>query len=121
MTRSIFTPTVLRWTAALAAALSLSACAPLVLGTAVGGAFVGLVLTLQGYRTLTTFGASDALATLLGLSLYRELGPVLTALPFIGRAGSSIAAEANISWNTGMTKMSRIAIAPAATVRMTPG
>ena len=40
MNRSIFTPTVLRWTAVLAAALSLSACAPLVLGTAVGGAFV---------------------------------------------------------------------------------
>src|SRR5690606_11643811 len=60
---------------------------------AVGGAFVGLVLTLQGYRTLTTFGAADALSTLLGLSLYRELGPVLTALLFIGRAGSSIAAE----------------------------
>ncbi len=40
MTRSIFTPAVLRWSAALAAALSLSACAPLVLGTAVGGAFV---------------------------------------------------------------------------------
>jgi phospholipid/cholesterol/gamma-HCH transport system permease protein len=47
---------------------------------AVGGAFVGLVLTLQGYRTLTTFGAADALSTLLGLSLYRELAPVLTAL-----------------------------------------
>jgi len=60
---------------------------------AVGGAFVGLVLTLQGYRTLTTFGAADALSTLLGLSLYRELAPVLTALLFIGRAGSSIAAE----------------------------
>lgn len=40
MTRLTFTPTVLRWTAALAAALTLSACAPLVLGTAVGGAFV---------------------------------------------------------------------------------
>ena len=50
---------------------------------AVGGAFVGLVLTLQGYRTLTTFGAADALSTLLGLSLYRELAPVLTALLFI--------------------------------------
>ena len=60
---------------------------------AVGGAFVGLVLTLQGYRTLATFGASNSLSTLLGLSLYRELGPVLTALLFIGRAGSSIAAE----------------------------
>lgn len=60
---------------------------------AVGGAFVGLVLTLQGYRTLSTFGASNSLSTLLGLSLYRELGPVLTALLFVGRAGSSIAAE----------------------------
>jgi phospholipid/cholesterol/gamma-HCH transport system permease protein len=60
---------------------------------AVGGAFVGLVLTLQGYRTLATFGASNSLSTLLGLSLYRELGPVLTGLLFIGRAGSSIAAE----------------------------
>ena len=55
---------------------------------AVGGAFVGLVLTLQGYRTLATSGAIDALSTLLGLSLYRELAPVLTALLFIGRAGS---------------------------------
>ena len=59
----------------------------------VGGAFVGLVLTLQGYRTLTTFGAADALSTLLGLSLYRELAPVLSALLFIGRAGSAMAAE----------------------------
>src|SRR5690606_11632051 len=60
---------------------------------AVGGALGGRVLTLQGYRTLTPFGAADALSALLGLSLYRELGPVLTALLFIGRAGSSIAAE----------------------------
>jgi len=56
-TRSTFTPTVLRWTAALAAALSLSACAPLVLGTAVGGAFVatdrrtsGMQLEDQGIK-----------------------------------------------------------------------
>lgn len=60
---------------------------------AVGGAFVGLVMSLQGYRTLSTFGASNALGTLLGLSLYRELGPVLSALLFCGRAGSAIAAE----------------------------
>lgn len=71
---------------------------------AVGGAFVGLVLTLQGYRTLTTFGASDALSTLLGLSLYRELGPVLTALLFIGRAGSSIAAELGLMRATDQIK-----------------
>ena len=81
----------------------------------VGGAFVGLVLTLQGYRTLATFGASDALATLLGLSLYRELGPVLTALLFIGRAGSSIAAELGLMRATDQIKaLELMAIDPVA-------
>ena len=82
---------------------------------AVGGAFVGLVLTLQGYRTLTTFGASDALSTLLGLSLYRELAPVLTALLFIGRAGSSIAAELGLMRATDQIKaLELMAIDPVA-------
>ena len=81
----------------------------------VGGAFVGLVLTLQGYRTLTTFGASDALSTLLGLSLYRELGPVLTALLFIGRAGSSISAELGLMRATDQIKaLELMAIDPIA-------
>ncbi|MEN9311620.1 MAG: hypothetical protein RLY77_1745, partial [Pseudomonadota bacterium] len=81
----------------------------------VGGAFVGLVLTLQGYRTLTTFGAADALSTLLGLSLYRELGPVLTALLFIGRAGSSIAAELGLMRATDQIKaLELMAIDPLA-------
>lgn len=81
----------------------------------VGGAFVGLVLTLQGHRTLTTFGASDALSTLLGLSLYRELGPVLTALLFIGRAGSSIAAELGLMRATDQIKaLELMAIDPVA-------
>lgn len=81
----------------------------------VGGAFVGLVLTLQGYRTLTTFGASGALSTLLGLSLYRELGPVLTALLFIGRAGSSIAAELGLMRATDQLKaLELMAIDPVA-------
>ena len=84
---------------------------------AVGGAFVGLVLTLQGYRTLTTFGASDALSTLLGLSLYRELAPVLTALLFIGRAGSSIAAELGLMRATDQIKaLELMAIDPVAKV-----
>lgn len=82
---------------------------------AVGGAFVGLVLTLQGYRTLTTYGASDALSTLLGLSLYRELAPVLTALLFIGRAGSSIAAELGLMRATDQIKaLELMAIDPVA-------
>lgn len=80
---------------------------------AVGGAFVGLVLTLQGYRTLAIFGASNSLSTLLGLSLYRELGPVLTALLFIGRAGSSIAAELGLMRATDqITALNLMAIDP---------
>ncbi len=59
----------------------------------VGGAFVGLSLTLLAYRALDTYGASTQVSMILGLGIYRELGPVLTALLFIGRAGSSIAAE----------------------------
>ena len=81
----------------------------------VGGAFVGLVLTLQGYRTLSRFGATNSLSTLLGLSLYRELGPVLTALLFIGRAGSSIAAELGLMRATDqITALGLMAIDPIA-------
>jgi phospholipid/cholesterol/gamma-HCH transport system permease protein len=47
---------------------------------AAGGAFVGLSVTLLGYRALETYGATSQVSTLLGLGLYRELGPVLTAL-----------------------------------------
>jgi len=80
---------------------------------AVGGAFVGLVMSLQGYRTLTTFGASNALGTLLGLSLYRELGPVLAALLFCGRAGSSMAAELGLMRSTDqITALAMMAIDP---------
>lgn len=57
------------------------------------GFFVGLVLTLQTYDTLARFGAADAASTVLALSLFRELGPVLTAILFAGRAGTSITAE----------------------------
>jgi len=57
-----------------------------------GGA-VGMVLALQGYNTLVRFGAEESLGAVLGLSLIRELGPVLTALLTTGRAGSATAAE----------------------------
>lgn len=84
---------------------------------AVGGAFVGLVMTLQGYRTLSTFGAANSLGTLLGLSLYRELGPVLTALLFVGRAGSSIAAELGLMRATDQIQaLDLMAIDPIARV-----
>ncbi|MFC4729179.1 MlaE family lipid ABC transporter permease subunit [Coralloluteibacterium thermophilus] len=84
---------------------------------AVGGAFVGLVMTLQGFRTLSTFGASNSLGTLLGLSLYRELGPVLTALLFVGRAGSSIAAELGLMRATDQIQaLDLMAVDPVARV-----
>lgn len=57
------------------------------------GATVGAVLGLQGYTTLTRFGAEGSLGAVVGLSLVRELGPVLTALLVTGRAGSAMAAE----------------------------
>ncbi|MFN9474243.1 lipid asymmetry maintenance ABC transporter permease subunit MlaE [Acidovorax sp.] len=60
---------------------------------AVSGLFVGFVLGLQGYYTLQRYGSSEALGMLVALSLVRELGPVVTALLFAGRAGTSLTAE----------------------------
>jgi len=57
------------------------------------GFFVGMVLALQAINALQQFGASDQVGLLVGKSLFRELGPVLTALLFAGRAGTAIAAE----------------------------
>ena len=59
----------------------------------VSGLFVGMVLGLQGYNTLVKFGAAQSLGLLVALSLLRELGPVVTALLFAGRAGSALTAE----------------------------
>ncbi|HJW82532.1 MAG TPA: lipid asymmetry maintenance ABC transporter permease subunit MlaE [Acidiferrobacterales bacterium] len=59
----------------------------------VSGLFVGMVLGLQGHNTLVKFGAEDSLGLLVALSLVRELGPVVTALLFAGRAGSALTAE----------------------------
>lgn len=60
---------------------------------AVSGVFVGFVLGLQGYYTLQRYGSSEALGLLVALSLVRELGPVISALLFAGRAGTSLTAE----------------------------
>jgi len=59
----------------------------------VSGLFVGMVLGLQGYNTLVDFGAEESLGVMVALSLVRELGPVVTALLFAGRAGSALTAE----------------------------
>lgn len=60
---------------------------------AVSGLFVGFVLGLQGYYTLQRYGSAESLGLLVALSLVRELGPVVTALLFAGRAGTSLTAE----------------------------
>lgn len=64
--------------------------------TAVSGLFVGFVLGLQGYYTLSRYGSEQALGLLVALSLVRELGPVVAALLFAGRAGTSLTAEVGL-------------------------
>jgi phospholipid/cholesterol/gamma-HCH transport system permease protein len=59
----------------------------------VSGLFVGFVLSLQGYYILQRYGSSEALGLMVALSLVRELGPVVAALLFAGRAGTSLTAE----------------------------
>jgi phospholipid/cholesterol/gamma-HCH transport system permease protein len=64
-----------------------------VLIISVSGIFVGMVLGLQGYYILSQFGAEATLGVMVAASLVRELGPVVTALLFAGRAGSALSAE----------------------------
>lgn len=66
----------------------------------VAGFFVGMVLALQGYNVLVRFGSETALGTMVSLTLLRELGPVVTALLFAGRAGSALTAEIGLMKTT---------------------
>jgi phospholipid/cholesterol/gamma-HCH transport system permease protein len=59
----------------------------------ISGLFVGMVLSLQGYYTLSDFGAEETLGVMVAASLVRELGPVVSGLLFAGRAGSALTAE----------------------------
>ena len=77
------------------------------------GFFVGMVLSLQAINALEQFGASDQVSLLVGKSLFRELGPVLTALLFAGRAGTSITAEIGLMKATNQIEaMELLAIDP---------
>lgn len=67
---------------------------------ALAGLFVGMVLGLQGYNTLVDFGAESSLGLVVAKFLTRELGPVLTALLFTGRAGSALTAEIGLMKTT---------------------
>lgn len=66
----------------------------------VSGLFIGMVVGLQGYNTLEKFGASSQLGQMLALSICRELGPVISALLFAGRAGSALTAEIGLMKTT---------------------
>src|SRR5258706_3771293 len=79
----------------------------------VSGLFVGFVLGLQGYYTLQRYGSEQALGLLVALSLTRELGPVVTALLFAGRAGTSLTAEIGLMKAGGqLSAMEMMAVNP---------
>lgn len=79
--------------------------------------FVGMVLALQGYNTLQRYGSSEAIGVLVALSLVRELGPVVTALLFAGRAGTAITAEIGLMKATEqLSAMEMMAVSPVARV-----
>ncbi len=83
----------------------------------ISGLFVGMVLSLQLYYTLSIFGGTSALGTVVALSLFRELGPVVTGLLFAGRAGTSITAEIGLMRATDqLSAMELMAVDPIAFV-----
>jgi phospholipid/cholesterol/gamma-HCH transport system permease protein len=83
----------------------------------VSGLFVGMVLGLQGYETLQTYGSAESVGSLVALSLTRELGPVVSALLFASRAGSAITAEIGLMKATEqLSAMEMMAINPMARV-----
>jgi phospholipid/cholesterol/gamma-HCH transport system permease protein len=80
---------------------------------AVSGLFVGMVLGYQLYITLVRFGAEEVLGSAVALSLVRELGPVVTALLFAGRAGSALSAEIGLMKTTEqLSGMEMMAVDP---------
>lgn len=75
--------------------------------------FIGMVIALQGYHTLNKFGATQELGPLLALSVLRELGPVMTAILFAGRAGSALTAEIGLMRATQqLASMEMMAVDP---------
>lgn len=83
---------------------------PIILLSAV---FIGMVVALQGYHTLQKFGAEQELGQLLALSIVRELGPVVTALLFAGRAGSALTAELGLMRATSqLSSLEMMAVNP---------
>ncbi|MAL97994.1 lipid asymmetry maintenance ABC transporter permease subunit MlaE [Hydrocarboniclastica marina] len=79
----------------------------------VSGLFIGMVLALQGYSILSDFGSEQAIGQMVALTLVRELGPVVTALLFAGRAGSALTAEIGLMKATEqLTSMEMMGVDP---------
>jgi phospholipid/cholesterol/gamma-HCH transport system permease protein len=77
------------------------------------GLFVGGVLGLQGYSNLSRFNAEDSVGAVAAMSLLKELGPVITALLFAGRAGTALASEIGLMKATDqLSAMEMMAISP---------
>ncbi len=83
----------------------------------VSGLFIGMVVGLQGHHTLEKFGAASQLGQLLALSISRELGPVVSALLFAGRAGSALTAEIGLMKTTEqLASMDMMGVDPLARI-----
>ena len=79
----------------------------------VSGLFVGMILALQGHGTLSRIGSEEALGTVVALALFKELGPVVTALLFAGRAGTALASEIGLMRATDqLSGMEMMAVDP---------
>jgi phospholipid/cholesterol/gamma-HCH transport system permease protein len=83
------------------------------------GLFVGMVLGLQGFELLQRFGSEEALGTAAAIGLVKELGPVITALLFAGRAGTALASELGLMRATDqLSAMEMMAVDPIRRVVM---
>jgi phospholipid/cholesterol/gamma-HCH transport system permease protein len=79
----------------------------------VSGVFIGMVLALQGYNILSDYGSEQAVGQMVALTLLRELGPVVTALLFAGRAGSALTAEiGNMKSTEQLSSLEMIGVDP---------
>ncbi|HSC83720.1 MAG TPA: lipid asymmetry maintenance ABC transporter permease subunit MlaE [Pseudomonas sp.] len=79
----------------------------------VAGLFIGMVLALQGFNILTSYGSEQAVGQMVALTLLRELGPVVTGLLFAGRAGSALTAEiGNMKSTEQLSSLEMIGVDP---------
>ncbi|TBU89470.1 lipid asymmetry maintenance ABC transporter permease subunit MlaE [Phytopseudomonas dryadis] len=79
----------------------------------VSGIFIGMVLSLQGFNILSSYGSEQAVGQMVALTLLRELGPVVTALLFAGRAGSALTAEiGNMKSTEQLSSLAMIGVDP---------